>query len=71
MVVSKLKLERVRKGLSQADLGSRVSPPIPQWRVSLIERGITPRADEIRKIAVALDVDTGDIFPVIDSTNKG
>ena len=53
-MVSQLKLERVKRGLSQIDLGRLCG--IPFWRVSLIERGIEPKPDERRKLAKTLRI---------------
>ncbi len=60
MTTSPLKVERTRKGKTQTDLWRLTN--IPQWRLSLIERGIPPRPEEARKIAEALQVSPSEIF---------
>jgi transcriptional regulator with XRE-family HTH domain len=59
-MVSKMKIERVKKGITQIDLWMRSG--IPQWRISLIERGITPKPDEAAKIAEVLSVTEEELF---------
>ena len=53
-MVSTMKLERIRRGLSQIDLW--VQTGIPQWRISLIERGLPPKPDERQKLAEVLGI---------------
>ena len=60
-MVSEMKIKRIRQGLSQVELGLQTG--IPQWRISLIERGIKPGQQEIRKISTALKLSTDDAFP--------
>jgi len=60
-MVSKMRLERIKKELSQYDMWMRTG--IPQWRISLIERGIVPREDEIEKISQTLECPAEKIFP--------
>jgi transcriptional regulator with XRE-family HTH domain len=60
MTVSPLRIERIKRGKTQIDLW--VQTGIPQWRISLIERGIPPRPDEARKLAEALQVSPVEIF---------
>lgn len=60
MNVSAMKVERTKKGFSQPKLELLVS--IPQWRLSLIERGIAAKEDEIKKISSALGVEPSKIF---------
>lgn len=60
-MISPIKLERIKQELSQFELETRTG--IPQWRVSLIERGLKPRIDEIEKLAIALDIKTDVLFP--------
>ena len=50
----KLKIERVKKDLTQHQLWMKTD--IPQWRISLIERGLPPTPDERRKLAEALGI---------------
>jgi len=60
-MVSQLKIMRVKKEMSQVDLWMRTG--VPQWRISLIERGVQPKPEEIRKIVKALDCQTKDLIP--------
>ena len=60
-MVSQMKLERTKQEISQLKLELRTG--IPQWRISLIERGIRPKQHEIEKISKALRLSTEDIFP--------
>ena len=60
-MISKLKIERVKKDLTQIQLWLKTG--IPQWRLSQIERGIHPQPHEASKIASALGVKPEDIFP--------
>jgi transcriptional regulator with XRE-family HTH domain len=53
-MLSRIRLERLRRGLSQLDLWSLCG--IPQWRISLIENGMPPRPDERKKLSEALDI---------------
>ena len=54
-MVSPLRIERIKLGKSQVDLWMQTG--IPQWRISLIERGIPPNPDERRKLAEALNIE--------------
>lgn len=63
MPVSTMKLTRFQKGLTQVDLWQLTG--IPQWRLSLIERGLLPKGDEADKIAKALGRAQEEIFPCV------
>lgn len=60
-MISNLKLQRIQRELTQVDLW--MSSEVPQWRISLLERGITPKPDEAEKIAKALGVSVNEIWP--------
>ena len=60
-MVSQMKLERIKRGVTQVDLWMETG--IPQWRISLIERGIEPKSEEAQRIAAALSRSLDDIFP--------
>lgn len=60
-MVSALKLVRIKKEVTQVDLWMKSG--VPQWRISLIERGIPPRDEEAKKIANALGESVENIFP--------
>ena len=53
-MMSPMRIERIKLGKSQVDLWMQTG--IPQWRISLIERGIPPKPEERRKLAEALDI---------------
>jgi len=55
-----MKIERIKKGMTQIDLWMKSG--IPQWRLSLIERGIMPKPEEANKIAAALEMPKGELF---------
>ena len=59
-MISRVKLERLQRELSQSELSERIG--IPQWRISLIERGIKPGADEARKFAEVFGVEARELF---------
>jgi transcriptional regulator with XRE-family HTH domain len=61
VMISPLKLERIKRGFTQIDLWMKTG--IPQWRISLIERGIAPKPEEAQKIAEALNSQLDDVFP--------
>ena len=52
-MVSQMKIERIKKGITQVDLWMETG--IPQWRISLIERGIDPKPAEAQRIAETLN----------------
>jgi len=60
-MVSNMKIQRARKEKTQTDLSRETD--IPQWRISLIERGIPANDEEKQKIAAALGCTTEEIFP--------
>lgn len=68
-MVSSLKIERIKKEITQVDLWMKTG--IPQWRISLIERGIPPRRDEAKKIARALSCQVEEIFPQVEGVSNG
>jgi predicted transcriptional regulator len=51
-----IKVQRARKNWTQKELESKTG--IPQWRISLLERGIKPREDEAKKIKRAFNRDS-------------
>lgn len=62
-MISQLKLERIKREESQTDLELRTG--IPQWRISLIERGIRPKHHEIEKLSIALKMNADALFPAL------
>jgi transcriptional regulator with XRE-family HTH domain len=61
-MISPMKIERVRRGLSQVQLWKKTG--IPQWRISLIERGLPPKPEEAEKLAGFLEEDASKLFHV-------
>lgn len=61
--ISNLKIERVRQGLTQLELGMKAG--IPQYRISLIERLMPPNLEEMKKLSEALNCKVEDLFPSI------
>lgn len=68
-MVSMLKVERVKRGITHIDLWMKSG--VPQWRISLIERGISPKPNEAKKITKALGLDEQILFPVQDCDHTG
>jgi len=60
MAVSRLRLERVKQGKTQIDIF--LATGIPQWRISLLERGIPPKDEEVEKLAQTLNVPSEELF---------
>jgi|WetSurMetagenome_2_1015567.scaffolds.fasta_scaffold535216_1 transcriptional regulator with XRE-family HTH domain len=59
-MVTRMKMQRLLREITQVDLWLKTG--IPQWRLSLIERGIKPKAEEEEKIARALGVEPEKLF---------
>ena len=57
---SKMKLRRIRFGISQVDLGSETR--ISQQKISAIENGLTPTKYEAKKISDALKTSVKKLF---------
>lgn len=68
MTLSKIKLARITQGLTQADIWKKTD--IPQWKVSLIERGLRPTEAEAKKLAAVLGHDVGGLFPKIGEAER-
>ena len=62
-MVSAMKLARIKKEITQVDLFIKTG--IPQWRLSLIERGLVPKSEEAKKVADVLGKEPEEIFPAI------
>ena len=67
-MVSKLKIERAKKEIPQVDLWMKTG--IPQWRISLIERGLLPKAEEKTKIAEAMGLAENKLFVGYSSVRR-
>ena len=69
-MISAMRLARIQKEITQVDLWMRTG--IPQWRLSLIERGIVPKPEEAKKISDVLGEKTEEIFPALaQGANSG
>ncbi|HUN53993.1 MAG TPA: helix-turn-helix transcriptional regulator [Smithella sp.] len=60
-MISAMKLARIKKEMSQIDLWIKTG--IPQWRLSLLERGIRPKPEEAKIVAEVLEEKQEEIFP--------
>jgi transcriptional regulator with XRE-family HTH domain len=60
MAATVFRIERVKRELSQNELAALCG--IPQPRISLIERGIKPKPDEVRALAAIFQVEPGELF---------
>ena len=63
MVISNVKIERVKKGLTQQVLADLTIGIVSQVVVSQIEHGRRPRADEAAALAHVLGVPVAALFP--------
>jgi transcriptional regulator with XRE-family HTH domain len=63
MVISRLRIERVKHGLTQKALADRTGGAMTQCQVSQIELGRPPRPDEKTIIAHVLGVAVDELFP--------
>lgn len=69
--MSKLKLERVKRGLTQDDIWVRTGRQLHPSRLSRIERGILkPTVEDIRLLADALDLPDGNLSTAIVSDEE-
>jgi len=64
-----MKLARIQREVTQIDLWMKTG--IPQWRLSLIERGIIPQKKEADRIAGALGATVTELFPALDQRVQG
>jgi transcriptional regulator with XRE-family HTH domain len=68
-MISRLKLERVKKQFSQEFLGKRAN--ISQSRFSLIERGLQkPSAKEVKRLAEILGTKSSELFNAVEKNNR-
>jgi len=68
-MVSTMKLARIQREITQFDLWMKTG--IPQWRLSLIERGIVPKPEEAKKISDVLGEKPEEIFPAFAHVSQG
>lgn len=62
-MLTRLRLERLRRGLRQIDVVAMCQGQVPQHRLSLIERGLPPLPGEARVLAEAFGTDPEQLFP--------
>jgi transcriptional regulator with XRE-family HTH domain len=61
-MLTKVKLERIQRGLRQSDVATMTEGIVPQHRLSLLERGVRPRPEEIKALADAFQLDPAELF---------
>jgi len=66
-MVTVLRLERVIKELTQTELAHRSG--IPQWRISLLERGKAANDSERQRLAAALGLPPEALWPAGEGRN--
>ena len=64
-MLTKIKFERIKKGLRQTDVADLTQGVVPQYRLSLIERGITPLPNEAKALADAFNVKPEELFQTL------
>jgi transcriptional regulator with XRE-family HTH domain len=64
-MLTQLKIYRLKLGLRQVDLAERAE--LPQHRISLLERGVTPVKDEAQSLANVLGTQVEILFPGFQS----
>lgn len=66
-MLTRLRLERLRRGLRQIDVVAMCQGRVPQHRLSLFERGLPPQPGEARVLAEVFRTTTEHLFPVVNS----
>jgi len=61
-MLTKIKFERLNRGLRQEDVATMTGGVVPQHRLSLLERGVKPRPDEARALADVFKLEPGELF---------
>ncbi len=62
MAATRFKIERVKRELTQSELAALSG--IPQHRISLLERGVRPQANEVKVLASILKVNPEELFRI-------
>ncbi len=59
-----IRTRREDAGLTAAELGARLDPPMSVWKLCRIEGGKSPRVqnDDLFALGAALDIDPGDLM---------
>ena len=63
-MLTKVKLERIQRGLRQSDVATMTEGIVPQHRLSLLERGVRPRPEEVKALSDAFKVNPEELFQV-------
>jgi hypothetical protein len=64
-MLPRIKLERIQRGLRQADVAALTKGKVPQHRLSLLERGVVPRPDEAKILADAFNMNPEELFLMV------
>jgi transcriptional regulator with XRE-family HTH domain len=57
-----IKIERIKRGLRQTDVATMTEGIVPQHRLSLLERGVRPRPEEVKALADAFKMNPEELF---------
>lgn len=68
-MITPMRIKRVMREMTQMDVSLRAD--LPQWKVSLFERGVCPRSDEALRIAEVLGAPVTELFPALDQRVQG
>lgn len=61
--ISRLRFERLCKGLTQSDVAVLLDlPGLSQWKLSQLERGLMPTPEESAALSKFYEVDAGELF---------
>ena len=63
MVTSRVKLERIRKGLTQQKLAEKTAGIVSQVKLSQIEHGRRTQPDEAAALSTALGIPVSELWP--------
>jgi transcriptional regulator with XRE-family HTH domain len=61
-MLTRLRIERLKRGLRQMDVVALCKGQVPQHRLSLIERGLPPQPDEAKLLAKVFGTDPEHLF---------
>lgn len=59
-MILQLKIERLKRGWNQMQLCLKSG--LPQWRISLLERGVTPKTKEAEILATLFEKSPDELF---------
>jgi hypothetical protein len=65
-MLTRIRLERLRRGLRQMDVVAMCNGQVPQHRLSLIERGLPPQPAEAKLLAKVFRTTTEHLFPAVN-----